>query len=323
VAYHGQLLNIPVMVVMPRFAPLIKVANCRGFGAQVMLHGESLSSARQHALTLGAERQLTYIQGFDDDAIIAGAGTVGLEILEDVPEVDAIVVPVGGGGLIAGIAAAVKPTHPHVRIIGVESVSAPTLSVSLEQQAVTPVETQATLADGLAVAEVGKRCFDIARRWVDRVALVDETAIAKAVLRLLEMEKMVLEGAGAVGLAAMMQSEALGLAALRGRKVVLVLSGGNIDITTLGRVIDRGLAGDGRLMRVAADISDRPGGLAQVLAVIAQHGGSILEVHHDRHFGPPDVALVRIGLVIETRDAGHIAQIHEALAGTGVVLRTT
>lgn len=319
-AYHGELLQIPVTVVMPRFAPLIKVSNCRGFGATVVLHGETYDAARQHAAALAKERHLTYVPGFDDPEIIAGQGTLGLEVLEDLPEVDAILVPVGGGGLIAGIAVAAKAIKPSVQIIGVEPVNAPALSVSLEKGALTRVDTRPTLADGLGVAEVGQLCFDLARKLVDRVVLVDEIAIAKAVLRLLELEKMVVEGAGAVGLAAMMNRQSLGLVGLEGKKVVLVLCGGNIDVTTISRVIDRGLAGDGRLAHITADIQDRPGALARVLAIVAEAGGSIVEVRHDRHFGPPDVALVRVFLTIETRDHEHIAALERALAVAGIVL---
>jgi threonine dehydratase len=319
-AYHGQLLKIPVTVVMPRFAPLIKVANCRGFGANVILHGDTFDAARRHASALATEQRLTYIPGFDDEQIIAGAGTMALEILEDLPSVDAILVPVGGGGLIAGISTAVKALKPSCQVIGVESDHAPTLAVSLQQNAVTPVTTRPSLADGLAVAEAGKLCFELARKHVDRVVLVNETAIAKSILRLLELEKMVVEGAGAVGLAAMMNRQELGLSHLEGKTVVLVLCGGNIDVTTLSRIIDRGLAGDGRLAHIAADISDRPGGLARVLSIIAETGGSIVEVRHDRHFAPPDVALVRVSLVIETRDFEHIAGIHQALSTAGVVV---
>jgi threonine dehydratase len=322
-AYHGQLLNVPVTVVMPRFAPLVKVSNCRSFGAAVIQHGESYDAARRQALALARERGQTYIPGFDDPAIIAGAGTMGLEILEDVPGVEAILVPVGGGGLIAGVATAVKALRPEVRVIGVEPVNAPTLAESLARGALTRVETRPTLADGLGVAEAGTHCLALARRHVDRVVLVDESAIAKAVLRLVELEKMVIEGAGAVGLAALMRRRELGLTDLEGKTVVLALCGGNIDVTTLSRVINRGLADDGRLARITADISDRPGGLARLLAVIAEAGGSILEVRHDRHFGPADVALARVYLVIETRDAEHIAEIGRALGAAGVMVQPT
>jgi len=320
-AYHGQILNIPVTVVMPRFAPLVKVSNCRGFGAKIILHGDTYDAARRHAMALAQEQKLTYVPGFDDPDIISGAGTMGLEILEDLPDVDAILVPVGGGGLIAGIGTAVKAPKPAVEIIGVESDHAPTLAESLARGAATAVATRPSLADGLAVAEAGKLCFDLARKHVEKVVLVDETAIAKSILRLLELEKMMIEGAGAVGLAAMMNRDKLGLSHLEGKKVVLVLCGGNIDVTTLSRIIDRGLAGDGRLAHIAADIPDRPGGLARALAIIAEAGGSIMEVRHDRHFAPSDVALVRVSMVVETRDFAHIAEIHKALTDAEILVQ--
>ena len=319
-AYHGQLLNIPVTVVMPKFAPIVKVANCRGFGANVIIAGDSFDDARKRAAALAEEMRLTFVPGFDDVDIIAGQGTMGLEILEDVPDVDAIVVPVGGAGLIAGVATAVKAVRPSVKIIGVEPQHAASLAVSLKNGAVTRMEAKPTLADGLAVAEIGKLCFDLVRKFVDQTVLVDETAIAKAVLRLLELEKMVVEGAGAVGLAAMMERHTLGLEHLEKKKVVLVLCGGNIDVTMISRVINRGLASDGRLAAITADVSDRPGGLAKMLNIIADAGGSIQEVRHDRQFGPADVALVRIFLVIETRDHQHIAEIHDALKAHGITI---
>jgi threonine dehydratase len=313
-AYHGQLLGIPVTVVMPRNAPLVKVKNCRGFAAETIMHGDDLEQARTRAQALAVERGLTYIPGFDDPAIIAGQGTIGLEILEDVPEVDAVIVPVGGGGLIAGIGTAIKALKPGVRIIGVESERAPTLRESLARGAPTRVATRPTLADGLAVSQVGEQCFAIAREVVDEVVLVDEGEIASAVLRLLELEKMVIEGSAAVTLAAVTGRD-LGLA---GKRVVLVLCGGNIDVTVLARIIERGLARDGRLCRVVADISDRPGSLAQLLGAIAATGASIKEVTHDRSFGPVDVAMTGVALVLETRDRAHIGEITQALTAAGV-----
>ncbi len=312
-AYHGGLLGVPVTVVMPKFAPLVKVVNCRGFGAEVVIFGETFDEAKERAGEIQRERGMLYVNGFDDEAIIAGAGTLGLEVLEDVPGVDAVVVPVGGGGLIAGMGVAVKGVRPEVRVIGVEPVHAPTLAVSLKKGEVTRVATRPTLADGLGVGEAGRICCELARRVVDQVVLVDEDAIARAVLRLLELEKMVVEGAGAVGLAAMTDRERLRIMGLEGKKVVLVLTGGNIDVTMISRVIDRGLGSDGRLARVTVDVADRPGALAKVLGMVAERGGSIQEVRHDRHFGPADVALVRIFFVIETRDEGHVREIREGL----------
>jgi threonine dehydratase len=308
-AYHGQLLHIPVSVVMPQWTPLVKLTNCRAFGANVVLHGQSYDEARQRAQELADTQHLTYVPGFDDADVIAGQGTLGLEILEDVPDVDAVIVPVGGGGLIAGVAVAIKSIKSGAAVIGVESANAPTMHESLRQGHVVKIDARPTLADGLAVAEGGQICFQIIRKLVDRVMLVDEGQIALSVLRLLELEKTVVEGAGAVPLAAAMDP-AMQLA---GKKVVLLLSGGNIDVTMISRVIDRGLAADGRLCRVHVSVSDRPGTLANLASILASTGASINQVMHDRHFGPPDVARVAIDCVLETRDTQHIEQIRQAL----------
>ncbi|MGB7161021.1 MAG: threonine ammonia-lyase [Tepidisphaeraceae bacterium] len=317
-AYHGHDLGIAVTVVMPKWSPLVKVKNCRSFGANVILHGESYDDAKKHAKQLESEQGLVYVPGFDDPDIIAGQGTIGLEILEDVPDVDVVIVPVGGGGLIAGVGRAIKSLKPTVRIIGVEPVNAPTMHASLRAGQVTHVETKPTLADGLAVAEVGELCFDIAKEVIDDLLLVDEAQIARAVLRLLELEKTMIEGAGAVPLAAAME-ESLDLA---GKKVVLVLCGGNIDVSMISKVIDRGLAADGRLCRIVAHVSDRPGSLAHLTKVLGATGASVKEVEHDRHFGPPDVALVNIICVLETRDFEHIEQIKQALRDAGISFST-
>jgi len=313
-AYHGKSLGVPVTVVMPKWAPLVKVANCRAFGAEVIFCGESYDDARHRAGELAAERGLTYIPGFDDPAIIAGAGTIGLEILQDVPDVDVVIVPVGGGGLIAGVGTAVKALRPQASIIGVESVAAPTLKASIEAGKVTKIATEPTLADGLAVAEVGSLCFEIARRAADQVLLVDEVQIARAILRLLELEKTVVEGAGAVCLAAAM-NPAVDLA---GKKVVLILSGGNIDVTVISKIIERGLAADGRICRITAKMRDRAGSLARLTALFAAAGASVNEIRHDRQFGPPDVALVSISCVLETRDRDHISEIEQLLVAAGI-----
>jgi threonine dehydratase len=312
-AYHGQLLFIPVTVVMPRWAPLIKVSNCRGFGANVILHGDTFDEARKHALAISAEKGLSFIPGFDDPDIIAGQGTMGLEILEDVPDVDAIIIPVGGGGLLAGVGTAIKALRPQTRLIGVEPCNAPSLDASLRAGKVTRIETKPTLADGLAVAEIGTLCFEMIKGMIDELRLVDESQIAKAIVRLLELEKMVVEGAGAVSLAAA-SDRTLGL---EGKKVVLVLCGGNIDVTLISRIIERGLAADGRLCRITAAISDRPGGLAQIAKTIAAAGASIKEVHHDRNFGPADISRVYVSCVLETRDFDHIEEIEAALRADG------
>jgi threonine dehydratase len=313
-AYHGQQLRIPVTVVMPKWAPLVKVANCRSFGACIVFCGETYDDARAAARGLAEEKRLTYISGFDDADIIAGQGTIGLEILEDVQEVDAVIVPVGGGGLIAGVGRAIKSLRPQCQIIGVEPANAPTLDVSLKAGRLTRIETRPTLADGLAVAEAGRLCFKIARDVVDQLLLVDEAQIAQAVLRLLELEKMVVEGAGAVPLAAAM-NPAVNLA---GKKVVLILSGGNIDVTVISKIIERGLAADGRLCRVTCRVTDRPGSLARVAGVLAEAGASVKEVDHERDFGPPDINMVNIRFILETRDRQHIAEIAAALKDSSI-----
>ncbi|HSU65458.1 MAG TPA: threonine ammonia-lyase [Tepidisphaeraceae bacterium] len=315
-AYHGQTLGIPVTVVMPKWAPIVKVSNCRGFGAQVILEGENLGESLEVAHSIASRSGQVFVHGFDDPAIISGQGTMGLEILEDVPEVNAVIVPVGGGGLIAGVGTAIKALRPGVRVIGVEPQNAPTLRASLDAGHPVKVVPKPTLADGLAVSEVGSLCFDIAKEVVDDLVLVDEVQIATSILRLLELEKTVVEGAGAVPLAAAMD-RSLGLA---GKTVVLCLCGGNIDVTVLSRIIERGLAAEGRLCRIVASISDRPGSLAQLLAIIAGTGASIKEVSHDRNFGPADVARVLVSTVVETRDADHIRAVHEALQKAGIAL---
>jgi threonine dehydratase len=318
-ACHGQELGIGVTVVMPKWAPLIKVTNCRGFSADVVIHGDTFDEAKGHARQLMEEKRLVYVHGFDDPDIISGQGTMGLEILEDVPDVDAVIVPVGGGGLIAGVGVAVKAFKPNVRIVGVEPLHAPTLKASLEAGRVTRIETKPTLADGLAIAEVGKLCFELARDVVDDLVMVDEAQIAMSILRLLELEKTVVEGAGAVPLAAAMR-RSLGL---EGRKVVLCLCGGNIDVTVISKVIERGLAADGRLCRVVAQMSDRPGSLARLAGVLAATGASVKEVYHDRNFGPADVGTVAIACILETRDVEHIDQIKGALREAGIRFNLT
>jgi threonine dehydratase len=315
VAYHGSLLGVPVTVVMPRFAPLIKVTNCRAFGAEVILHGEDLTEARAKAVELAAERGLTFLHPFDNADVIAGQGTMGLEILEQVPAVDAIVVPVGGGGLVGGIGTAVKAKRPAVQVIGVEPEHAPSLAAAFARKGPCPVALAPTLADGLAVAQTGEITYAIASRVVDRLVTVDEASIALAILRLIELEKSVVEGAGAAPLAAFLAGK---LADLAGRKVVLVLCGGNIDLTILDRVIEVGLVTDGRLARFTVSISDRPGGLARLASVIAAAGASIKEIVHDRAFSGPDLSAVRVVCVIETTGHEHVRKVHEALATEGI-----
>ena len=314
-AYHGQLLGIPVTVVMPSYAPLIKVATCRRLGANVVVHGASFTEARTRADELARAHGYTYVHGYDDPAVIAGQGTIGLEILEQVPDVEAIVAPIGGGGLIAGVALAVKSLRPQIQIVGVEASHAPSFTAALAAGQPVMTETRPTLADGLAVGRVGDLAFALARDRVDRVLAVDEEALALAVFRLIELEKSVVEGAAASPLAAFLRN---GLADLRGRRVALILAGGNIDLNILDRIIEVGLVVDGRLCRFGVVISDRPGGLARLAAVIAATGASIKDIAHDRTFAGPDVATVRAVCVVETSDRAHIAALYQALRANGI-----
>jgi threonine dehydratase len=316
-AYHGKGLGIRVTVVMPRYAPLIKLTTCRKLGAEVVLFGESFSEAFGHAQELAASRGLTYIHGFDDPAIIAGQGTVGLEILEQVPDVEAIVVPIGGGGLVAGVALAVKSVMPGVQIVGVEPEHAAAFSAALA--AGHPVKTplRPTLADGLAVGKVGELAFSIAAPRVDRVVTVSEEELALAMLRLAELEKSVVEGAGAAPLAAAMFGK---LPELAGKRTVLILSGGNVDPLILTRVIEKALVADGRLCRFTAVVSDRPGGLARLAQLVAQTGASIQEIAHDRAFSGPDIAAAHVLCTVETADRDHVEKLYQLLAQAGIMV---
>jgi len=314
VAYHGSLLGVPVTVVMPRFAPLIKVTNCRALGATVILHGDDVGHAREQAVALAAERGLAFVHPFDNADVMAGQGTMALEILEQTPGVEAVVVPVGGGGLIAGIGTVMKARAPQVEVVGVEPEAAACLAAAMSVGTPVTVPLSPTLADGLAVSRVGDVPFESDRRVVDRVVTVDEASIALAILRLIELEKSVVEGAGATPLAAFIAGK---LPHLEGRTVVLTLCGGNIDTNMLGRVLDIGLVADGRLSRFTVSVLDRPGGLARLTSAIAASGASIHELAHDRAFSGPNVSEVRVVCVVETTGADHVRQLHDALRDAG------
>lgn len=316
-AYHGKLLGVPVTVVMPDYAPLIKITTCQRLGARVLVRGRDFAEARAEADRLVAGEGLTYVHGFDNPDIIAGQGTMGLEILRQVPHLDAIVCPIGGAGLIAGIAIAVKAVRPKVQVIGVESVATASFTAALKAGKPVSIPRAPTLADGLAVLRVGDHAFELARPRLDKVVRVSEDWIALAILRMLELEKTVVEGAAAAPLAAMMAGV---LPELSGKRVALVVCGGNIDPAILSRVIEKGLVHDGRLTRFTAKISDRPGGLAELCRVIATCGASVKDIAHDRAFSGPDVSAVHAVCTVETRDHAHIQQLHRALKKAGFPL---
>ena len=316
-AYHGRLLGTPVTVVMPDYAPLIKITTCERLGARVLIRGKDFAEARAVADRLVAEEGFSYIHGFDDPEIIAGQGTLGLELLDQVRDLDAVVCPIGGGGLIAGVAVVIKALKPRIQIIGVESSATGNFAAASRARKPVHVPRRATLADGLATLTVGKNAFELARTRIDQVVSVGEDAIALAILRMLELEKTVVEGAAAVPLAAMMAGK---LPRLAGKRVALIVGGGNIDPAILSRVIEKGLVHDGRLTRFTAVISDRPGGLAELCRVIASSGASVKDIAHDRAFSGPDVSAVHAVCTVETRDRGHISSLHRALKKNGFQL---
>ena len=303
VAFHASRLGIPAVIVMPEWAPLIKVSSARRFGAEVILAGANFDEAYMRACEIEQARGLVFVHPFDDARVIAGQGTVGLEILDQCPEVDAVLIPVGGGGLIAGMATALKARRERITVIGVQSAALPGMVRSMEAGVRTPVPAAATVADGIAVREVGHLTLDIARKFVDRVVTVSEEELANAVLRLLEIEKNVVEGAGAAPLAALL-NRPLGL---EGSTVVLVLSGGNIDVTMLARIIERGLVKDGRMVRLGIVLRDRPGALARLTDVIAEERGNIVQIEHDRAFSRwVAIGETEVEVTLETSGRPHI-----------------
>jgi threonine dehydratase len=314
-AYQGKLLGIPATVVMPQYAPLIKISNCRNLGANVVLHGHDFAEAKAHAYMLAKEKGLAYIDGYDDPAIIAGQGTMGTEILDQVKDPDAILVPVGGAGLLAGVSLAVKTLRPQTRVIAIEAENVASFSAAMKADKPTQITMQPTLADGLAIPQVGANAFAIARHHVDQVVTVSEDQIAIAILRLVELEKTVVEGAAATPLAAALFGK---LPDLVGKRIVLLLCGGNIDPNILSRVIERGLVADGRLCRFTAVISDRPGGLAVLSRQIASTGASIKQIVHDRAFATSDLSTVNVLCTVETRNHEHFAQLRAHLKAHGV-----
>jgi len=313
-AYHGGLLGVPVTVVMPRFAPPVKVARCRRLGGRVILEGDTFAEARETALALAAREGLELIHGFDDPRVIAGQGTMALEILEDVPEAAALIVPTGGAGLLAGVAIAAKALRPEIEIVAAEAAAAPTFSASLAAGRPMAVPIRPTLADGLAVGRVGEVSFPLAAARVDRVATLDEESLAVAVVRLLELEKLVVEGAAAAALAALLGG--LG-AEFAGRAVVLLFCGGNIDLAMLDRVIEHGLVVAGRRWRFTTRISDRPGGVARLAAAIAAAGASVREIVHDRSFAGADVFSTGVEVTVETADREHWGTLLDRLRAEG------
>ncbi|GAB4326187.1 MAG: threonine ammonia-lyase [Dehalococcoidia bacterium] len=313
VALAGAIAGIDVTVVMPEIAPLSKISGARAYGATVVLRGHSLEEARAEALSIADREGRLYVPPFDDDDVIAGQGTVALEILEQVPDVEEILVPAGGGGLLGGVAVAVASLAPSVRVVGVQAHAMEALRRSREAGRIVEVPPARTIADGVAVAAPSARTFALAQRYVHNVISCSDTAIARAIVLLIERSKLIAEGAGALGVAALQSG------AYRPRgKTVVVVSGGNIDINVLGQVVRRGLVEAGRYQRIDIEVADVPGELARVATAIAKAGGNVLEVHHSRDVRTLPVGVAMLELLVEVNDRRHLEEVTEALREAGL-----
>lgn len=313
VAYHGGRLGAPVTVVMPSDAVLTKVSACRNFGAEVILHGETFEDALAEAHRLRAERNLTFVHPFDAPAIIAGQGTIGLEVLEQCPQVDTVVVPIGGGGLISGIATALKGIKPDARVVGVEAAAMPAANKARAAGTPVTIPSAHSIADGICVQRVGEHTFPIIEALVDDLVTVAEDEIAAAVLTLLEDEKTVAEGAGAAALAAVMH----GKVDVADRHVVVIVSGGNIDVGLISNIIEMGELKSGRLLQLQIRLRDQPGELVRISTIFADRRANVVQIHHSRSVEGLRLGEALVDVELETRDFDHIDEIKEALTAAG------
>ena len=311
VAYHASRLGIPAVIVMPRFTPFVKVEHTQRYGAEVILEGENFDAAKDYAMRSAIERGLTLVHPYNDEKIIAGQGTVGLEILRAHPDLDALIVAIGGGGLISGISIAAKVLKPSIEVYGVEMVRFPSMYHALKGTAAQFAAS--TIAEGIAVKEPGALTQPIIAKNVNEIFLVDEGDIEEAIVMMVEIEKTVVEGAGAAPLAALLRNRAK----FTGKKVALVLGGGNIDPLMLSEIIERGMVRSGRLARILVEVTDLPGSLARVTAIIAQQNANIEQVHHQRTFTSLAVQNAELDLVLKTRNHEHVEQIVAALHRAG------
>lgn len=311
VAYHANRLKIPATIVMPKFTPNIKVENTRNLGAHVILHGKDFDEAREFTESYGMEKDLVLIPPYDDELIIAGQGTIALEMLADFPELDTLIIPIGGGGLISGNAIAAKGIKPGIKIFGVQTSLFPSMVQSLKGQ---PVQcSPSTIAEGIAVKQPGKLTLPIVREYVDDIFLVEEHEIESAVQLLLEVEKTVVEGAGAAGLAALIKHKEL----FKDRQVGLILSGGNIDLIALSSIIQRGLVRSGRLVRLIVELPDNPGALSEITHILGQSNANIIEIRHQRAFTNLSLKTAEVEFVLQTLGKNHIREIEKTLTKYG------
>jgi threonine dehydratase len=315
VAYHAGRHGIRAQICMPLTTPLIKASATKSYGAEVVLHGANYDEACEEAVRRSHQFGMTFVHPFDDEVVIAGQGTMGLEILEQVPDVEAIVAPIGGGGLIAGVACAVKETNRKVRVIGVQPARLPSMKVAIAEGHPVTLSPAATIADGIAVRRAGEKTLPLIQRYVDDIVTVDEEEIANAILLLLEREKTLAEGAGAAAIAALINHKT----PLIGKKVAALVCGGNIDVSLLSRIMERGLVKDGRLVRLRVHLPDYPGALHRLTGILAQHRANIVETSYDRAYYGVNLGDTAIDITMETRGPDHIAELLSALSASGYV----
>jgi threonine dehydratase len=318
VAYHAARLGIRAEICMPMFTPLVKVSATRAWGAEVILYGNNFDEALEEARRRERAEGLVFVHSFDDDAVIAGQGSIGLELLEQIPDLEAVVVPVGGGGLIGGIACAikeavVKESRPGVRVVGVQTAALPSMQAALAAHHPVLLPSVPTIADGIAVRQAGHRTFALVEKYVDELVTVDDEEIAMAILRLLETQKLLAEGAGAAGVAALLNRKV----SLRSKNVAVVIGGGNIDVTLLSRIIERGLVKDGRLVRIRVPLPDHPGALHRLTSIFAAEHANIVQIVHDRAYFGAHLGEGIVDITVETRGTGHVDELLRKLIGAG------
>jgi threonine dehydratase len=315
VAYHSGRHGVRARIVMPLPTPLTKVSSTRSYGADVVLHGANYDEAYEEAIKQSRDEHLTFIHAFDDDAVIAGQGTLGLEILQQHPDIEVIVSPIGGGGLIGGIACAVKETSSKVKVFGVQPARIPSMKAAVAKGQPVTLASAKTIADGIAVRRAGERTLPLVQKYVDDIVTVEEEEIANAILLLLEREKTLAEGAGAAAIAAVLNRKL----PLQGKQVAVLVCGGNIDVTLLSRIIERGLVKDGRLVRLRVHLPDYPGALYRLTGILADHRANIVETAYDRAYHGVNLGDTAIDITMETRGPEHIAELISALSGAGYV----
>jgi threonine dehydratase len=313
VAYHAGRHGVRAQIVMPLTTPLIKVSATKSSGAEVVLHGANYDEACEEAVRRSQQFGMTFIHPFDDVVVMAGQGTMGLEILDQVPDVEAVIAPIGGGGLISGVACAIKETNPRVRVIGVQPARLPSMKVAIAEGHAVTLSPAATIADGIAVRRAGEKTLPLVQKYVDDIVTVDEEEIANAILLLLEREKTLVEGAGAAAMAALINRKT----SLSGAKVAVLVCGGNIDVSLLSRIMERGLVKDGRLVRLRVHLPDYPGALHRLTGILAQHRANIVETSYDRAYYGVNLGDTAIDITMETRGPDHIAELLSALSANG------